>query len=134
MFDRLLLRNGHLPATPHLWLSNALLTVYEFVAVAPTITNKISVNVTVITIHDPAQHPVALARTDVATQSAMHADRWRKLHVPFARVVMLVGGIGKYPRRTYLIEIARKFALQHAVFVASEVGEIANAEDIKVFA
>ena len=59
----------------------------------------------------------------------MHANRGRKLLVPFAGVVALQGLIGEHTGRTDFHQVAAELVLKNAVFVTAEEDSIPQCEN-----
>src|SRR6185312_8784497 len=108
--------------------ANPAVAVHELVSVAPAIAKEIAVDLAVIAVDNPAQHSIPFADTDVASQTAMSADRRRKLLVPLAGVVLLERGICEDAGRTDFHEIAGKLVFENPLPLAAEVDQIAQCK------
>src|ERR1039458_6178371 len=113
-------------------LANPAIAVDELVAIAPTVAKEVSIDFSVVSSHDLAQHTVPFSRGCVAAQATVNADRRRHLHIPLSRVMSLQGFVGENSRRADLHQIAAELVLQYAVGLATEINLVPQAENIKV--
>src|SRR5579863_10521558 len=86
----------------------------------------------VVAVDDAAQGSISLAGIGGASQSTVHANRRRKLLVPFTGVVMLQGLIGEYTGGTDFHQVAAEFVLQNAIFVTSEKDGVPRCKCVQI--
>src|SRR5699024_10825905 len=108
--------------------------VHITIAKTSTITEKIAVHLTVITVLDTADFPITLPRADVAAHRALVADTGRKQHVPLTHIAFGMGLIGKYPGGADFTEVPGKRAFQNALLVAPEIQIIIGSEYPQILA
>ena len=113
-------------------LTRAIFQIHIAVAKTSAVAEEVTVNGTVIAVFDTTQFAVALAGADVTADGTLLADAWCKLHIPFTVIALGVCFIGKDAGRTDFNQVAGEFALQHAVFRATEVDVIVSAIDAQV--
>src|SRR5208337_2482257 len=94
--------------------------VHELIAKPPPVTQEVAVHFVVVAIDDAPQSAIALASVDIAAQSTVAANRWSKLLVPFAGVMVLQRLVREHASRANFDEVPAELILQNTVFVAAE--------------
>ncbi len=98
------------------------------------IAQEITVERAVIAVLHAPHLTAALGDEQIAADRAMRTDRRRRLHVPFARVMLRPALVVKNAGRADLGEIAGERAFQHAVLGAAEIDIAVRAERIEITA
>src|SRR5580700_4958802 len=93
-------------------LQNTLRAVDELIAKSAAVAQEVAVHLVVVAIDHAAQSSIALAGVRVAAESAVHANRRRKLLVPLARVMMFQSLIGEYSGGADLDQVTAELVLE----------------------
>ena len=102
-------------------LLQSLLAIDVVEAKTATVAKKITIDFTVITIHQPTQGTVAFSRRGITTYGTANTDRRSALQVPFSGVVFAETLVGEYAGGTDLHQVAAELTLQHAVGLPAKI-------------
>ncbi len=115
-------------------LPEPALVLEELPAVAAAVAQEVAVDLVVVAVEHPAHRAVARAEQRVAAETAVLAQRRRRLEVPLPAVVALEAGVGEDAGRADLHQVAGERAFQHAVAFTPEEDVVVAREDVEVVA
>src|SRR3990170_318828 len=113
-------------------LSNSIFTVHKLVAKPSAVAKEITVHFTVVPVGNAAQFSITFAGNNVASKTAMLANRRSGSKIPFTGIMFFKRFISKNSCMTNLGQVTTKRALQYAIFFSSKINMMMCRKNIQV--